>query len=142
MVGVYDALLSGVPVGTVQVTREGLYYAISCTCRIPGEMIHRLTAFCAEAIPIGILVPEQGGFVLQTRIPVKRFPAGKPEFRILPKHAPLDIPLIPLSPEEPFQYLQRLKDAYLVRKREENKLYIGFRQKEEAYREMVSPTGQ
>lgn len=63
---------------------------------------------------LGILAPEGEGFGLDTRLPVKRIGEGAMEFTIVPK---CDLPegqFVPVYPEEPFAYLNRLKDCYLA----------------------------
>ena len=64
---------------------------------------------------MGVLVPEGDAFVLDTRLPVKRIGEGDFGFRVVPNRPVLDGRFIPIKPEEPFAYLERLKDAYLTR---------------------------
>ena len=54
------------------------------------------------------------GFGVDTRFPVSRVGEGRLSFSLLPKHDPLGGRcFVPLCPEEPFGYLERLKDAFL-----------------------------
>ena len=55
-------------------------------------------------------------FGLDTRRPVKRLGEGELSFRLVSKHNAPRTHFAPISPEEPFAYLQRLKDAYLAEK--------------------------
>lgn len=110
-----EILLGGKPIGTAGVRREGLYYCFDCRCSLSGEIVYRLVARCGERTAhLGIPVPEGGRFVLRTRIPVKRLGEGPMQLRAEPKHGPLEGKFIPLSPEEPFRYLRRLENAFLL----------------------------
>lgn len=114
MEGTYPILLGGQAVGQANVCREGLYLHFSCRCRFSGEMIYRLTASTDECTEnLGIPVPSGGQFCLDTKIPAKRLGKGALKITALPKHGALAGKFVPLSPEEPFAYLNRLKDAFL-----------------------------
>jgi len=65
---------------------------------------------------LGIPVPVNGGFELDTKVPVKRLMDDEPEFHLVPKHEKTAGQFIPIYPEEPFGYISRLKEAYLTRK--------------------------
>lgn len=117
MVENFDVCLGDKPVGKAYVERQGLYYRIRCRCGLTGEVIHKVLVSCGTMEEnLGILVPMGGEFGLDTRIPVKRLGEGKLTFRIMPRHAELKGRFIPLSPEEPFRYISRLKDAHLEKR--------------------------
>lgn len=103
-------------VGRVCVSREGLYYRFRCQCQLPKDTVCRVTAGKES---LGILVPTGEGFELDTKLPVKRFDAGIPEFRLSPNKPVLEGKFIPIKPEEPFAYLERLQEAFLVRRGDE-----------------------
>lgn len=104
-------------VGGVQVVRQGLYYRFTCRCRLAGDVICRLQVTCGDKREsLGIVVPMDGAFGLETKLPVKRLGEGKMEFLLLPKHENPAEHFIPISPEEPFSYIARLKEAYLVKR--------------------------
>lgn len=105
------------PVGRVRAERQGLYYLFRCRCRLSREAAFRLLVSCGEKQEdLGILVPMEGGFGLDTRRPVKRLGEGTLSFRLVSNHDAPKTHFAPISPEEPFAYLQRLKDAYLAEK--------------------------
>ncbi len=107
-------MLGGQSVGTAQIRREGLYYALDCRCRLSGEIVYRLVARRGErTVNLGIPVPEGNWFVLRTRIPVKRLGEGELQIRAEPKNVQWSGKFVPLSPEEPFRYLRRLQGAFL-----------------------------
>ena len=116
MEGNYDVTLNAEPVGKVQVLKEGLYLRIHCRCHLDGDVC-RLLVHCGEREEnLGILVPKDGQFVLDTKIPAKRLGQGSYHFTVVPKKAVLAGKFIPISPEEPFAYIERLKEAHLVRR--------------------------
>lgn len=94
--------------------REGLYLRFSCRCKFSGEMIYRLMAVCGcNTVNLGIPVPEGEWFRLDTRIAAKLLGDEPFSVQAIPKHGQLRGEFIPLAPEEPFAYLNRLKNAYL-----------------------------
>lgn len=104
-------------VGRVQVRRQGLYYVFHCRCALSGETPWRLEAACGEKKEdLGVLVPMDGGFGLDTRVPVKHFLEGQPEFSLEPRQETDGGTFAPIVPEEPFSYIERLKTGFLVRK--------------------------
>ena len=111
----YEVTLDGRPAGKAQVTRQGLYYHVVCRCSLSGEVMYRLEVSCGEKREnLGVLVPGENGFGLDTRFPISRVGRGVLSFRLLPRHDPLQGRLfVPITPEEPFAYLSRLKDAFL-----------------------------
>ena len=117
MVGVYEIKEGTNTVGKATVEQQGLYYKISCRCQLTGKGMHRLTVFCNEKQEdLGTLVPVDGAFGLEKKIPVKRLGEGTPEFCLLSRNGSEDRKFIPVYPEEPFSYMSRLKDAYLERR--------------------------
>lgn len=103
--------------GKVQVVRQGLYYRFVCRCRITGNVVCRLVAKMELGTEnLGIVVPTEDGFGLRTSIPVKRFLSPVTGFVLLPKREALGGTYVPIVPEEPFTYLEKLKEAYLVKK--------------------------
>lgn len=102
-------------VGRAQVIRQGLYYKVICRCRLSGGVICRLEVSCnGRTVNLGILVPVENGFGLETRVPVSRLGEGEMTFRVLPRHDALQgRKFVPIKPEEPFAYLSRLKEAFL-----------------------------
>lgn len=111
----YAVSLGGKPVGRAQVSRQWLYYRVVCRCNLSGEVMYRLECACRERkTNLGILVPCESGFGLETCFPVSRVGEGKLTFTLQPKHDPLTgRSFVPIAPEEPFAYLARLKNAFL-----------------------------
>lgn len=117
MEGTYEIMLGGEPVGQVTVARQGLYYRFSCRCDLSGEVIYRITVSCGgKSESLGIPVPKDGEFVLDTRLAASRLGEGTPRFAAVPRRPELGGQFVPISPEEPFCYLHRLENAYLARK--------------------------
>ncbi|MDO5400195.1 MAG: hypothetical protein Q4F17_04335 [Eubacteriales bacterium] len=117
MEGSYGVYFGSDQVGKVQVLRQGLYYAFHCRCRLTGSVVCRLEVRWRDGREnLGVLVPMDGGFGLDTRVPIKRLKGEEPRFLIIPRHDRPTGTFVPISPEEPFSYLERLKDGYLVKK--------------------------
>ena len=125
MEGNYPILRGGECIGQARVEKRGLYYCFFCQCMLTGEVIYRLTVHCGEKSEnLGIPVPQNAGFVLTTRIPVSKLGQGEMVIRAVPRHENLDGMFIPLSPEEPFHYIDRLEYAVLERSHQQLGLRI------------------
>jgi len=97
--------------------RQGLYYRFQCRCRVSRESMYRLMVSSGEKQEnLGILLPMDGGFGLDTRLASKKLGQGKMSFFLLPGRESSAGNFVPIRPEEPFAYIARLKKAYLVRK--------------------------
>lgn len=117
MDGTYEIMLGGESVGQAVVRREGLYYRFSCRCDLSGEVIYRITVTCGgKSESLGIPVPKNGEFYLDTRLAASRLGEGEPKFAAVPRRPDLGGMFVPISPEEPFRYLHRLENAFLARK--------------------------
>ena len=117
MEGNYGVYFGKQPVGKVQVLRQGLYYRFICRCQLSGDVVCRLSVVCGNnRESLGVVVPENGGFGLDTKLPVKRLGEGEMMFTLIPKHEKTEGKFVPIYPEEPFAYIERLKESFLVRK--------------------------
>lgn len=113
--GNYEVFLGKQAVGNVQVTKEGLYLRFQCRCTLSGDVC-RLSVSCGgKEENLGVLVPNGNSFTLETRLPVKRLGQGTPSFFVVPNRPVLQGKFVPIRPEEPFSYIERLKNAHLVR---------------------------
>lgn len=113
----YGVYLGKEQMGKVQVQKQGLYYRFLCRCRLSGDVMCRLHVACGDKQEsLGVVVPMEDGFGLDTRLPIKRLGEGQMEFLLVPKHEVGREAFVPVYPEEPFAYIERLKNAYLARK--------------------------
>ena len=127
MDGIYEVYLGKEAAGKVEVRQQGLYCRILCRCRIPGEQVYRLFAVSGDHREnLGVVVPEEDGFVLDKKIPAKRLGNGPLRFILSTGAGSLKGKFIPICPEEPFAYIDRLKNAFL----ESENGKIGIRIKE------------
>lgn len=111
----YPITVNGEHAGKVSVQRSGLYFHFSCRCCLSGDMMYRLFLTCGSVQEnLGILVPMDGSFVLHTKLPAKRLGEGEMSFSLIPKQEAQTKNFVPISPEEPFAYLSRLKESFLV----------------------------
>ena len=105
-------------VGKVQVTKEGLYWRVICHAQLFGSIMYRLVAVTGgRRENVGILAPSGEGYSLDRRIPLKNLEEEGLQFLLLPSHEPMEGKFVPITPEEPFSYLENLKDAYLARQK-------------------------
>ena len=103
--------------GKVQVQKENLYYRIICRCKINSELVCRLRVQFENGMEnVGILTPVEDGFGLCTRLPVKRFLDKPIKFVLTPVSEGRKGQYIPILPEEPFGYIEKLKTSYLAKK--------------------------
>lgn len=73
----YAVYFGNRPVGKVQVTRQGLYYRFLCRCQLTGDVMCRLWVSCGDKREsLGLVVPVDGGFGLNTSLPIKRLGEG------------------------------------------------------------------
>lgn len=121
MEGYYAVSFANQSVGKVQVIRQGLYYRFICSCRLSGDVVCRLKVVCGgKEENLGIVVPVQDGFGLDTKIPAKRLGEGKPEFYLVPKGVAATErtepagQFVPIYPDEPFAYIARLKKGFFA----------------------------
>ena len=113
----YEVFQDEKAVGTVEMIREGLYVHFSCRCEPVHRDMIRLWMVCGEKeIDLGLCVPMEGGFGTEKRIPAKHCGPGEPKFCLRHKDDTLRGKFIPLSPEEPFQYLHKLETAFLEKR--------------------------
>lgn len=115
MEGQFSVAAGGRQVGKVLVHRQGLYYHFLCRCCLDGDIMYRLLVTCGTVREnLGILVPTEGSFVLNRKLPVKRIGEGKLSFTLVPIKEEATGTFIPIKPEEPFAYISRLKTSFLI----------------------------
>jgi hypothetical protein len=116
LVGTYDICLGSTVVGQATVEKQGLYYRIACRCKIAGDTMRRIHVICGgKQENLGVCVPLESFFGLEKKIPCKRLGSGVPEFFLTPRDPGTQGKFVPVYPEEPFAYIRRLKECYLVR---------------------------
>ena len=112
MEGTYRIHSGGQAVGTVKVSREGLYYRFECECRLEKMEICKIGAVCGEEqIVLGTPIPEGQILRLRTKLPIKRFPGETPNFYILGNRIEEFKKFVPVDENKPFLYLRDLKNA-------------------------------
>ena len=110
----YPAVLGQETVGTVDVQKIGLYYTIQANCRLSGEVPCKLIANAGDqTLDLGTFVPKDDHFCIHTKVAQKKLCNGELSFRVSTKHRPSDYPMIPLHPDEPFRYLEKMTEGFL-----------------------------
>lgn len=121
----YCVTVGGNHAGKVLVRRQGLYYHFSCRCRLHCDTIYRLVVSCGNHREnLGILVPDGDGFILQTKLPVKKLGEGDLSFTLVAKQESVAGTFVPIHPEEPFAYIARLKESFLILRNGQPGIYI------------------
>ena len=121
----FSVTVCGKHAGKVLVQRQGLYYRFTCRCNLAGDIIYRLMVTCGNVREnLGILVPKEESFVLDTKLPVKSIGEGDMSFTLIPKHEAYSGTFVPISPEEPFAYISRLKKSFLILRDGQPGIYI------------------
>ena len=114
MEGLYEVTCGKTVVGKVQLVQQGLYYRVTCRCHLPDEQVYRLYAVqdgCRENI--GVVIPEGDGSTLNKKIPAKKLTPQNLCFILSAGETSVSGKFVPVSPEEPFLYIDRLKTAFL-----------------------------
>lgn len=111
----YEVMLSGSPVGKARLERQGLYCHVVCRCDLPEERMYRLELRCGEKqVDLGILVPRERGFGLDTRFPANRLGEGEVSFSLRDRNAPeKERRFLPVREEEPFEHIEELEQGCL-----------------------------
>ena len=113
LVGSYAVYLGDKTAGKLQIEKEGLYYRLTCRCVVPDDLVYRLFAVTDQRREnLGVVLPENGGYVLQRKIPAKRLQPGC-RFLLSARGETNTGTFVPVYPEEPFSYISRLETAFL-----------------------------
>ena len=114
MEGAYEVTLGKTGVGKVQLIRQGLYCRVTCRCQVPDDQVYRLFAVMdGHRENLGVVVPDGDGCILDRKIPVKKLTAQSISFLLSSGEGTVSGKFVPVSPEEPFLYIDRLKTAFL-----------------------------
>ena len=106
----YEILMYDRCVGNADVKKEGLYYLITCTCLPPDTRIHRIkVSDGSKERDLGICVPDGTKFCLTSRVPIKHLKGECFSFTLTPEKDEG----LPVAPEEPFIYLDKIETARL-----------------------------
>lgn len=116
MDGIFDVIRDGQAVGRVELKRDGLYCRLSCRCRVADGQIHRLYAGGEK---IGVLIPDGGELVLETKVAVKRLKEGC-TFSLDENRGQF----IPIRSGEAFDHLGKLRLAKLAFREGEPGVYL------------------
>lgn len=138
LIQTFDITYEGMPVGTAQAEKQGLYYKFSCRCKMPDDGIYRIHILSNhQREDLGICVPMDDCFGMDKAVPAKRLEGDDLRFELIPKDwKPQElVPMpqeesdavpetqtqppeaeeqfVPVREEEPFEFLDQLEDAVL-----------------------------
>ena len=106
----YKIFMNQMQVGSARVERAGLYLRFFCECKLPDDDVYKIMVYNGNAtVKLGICVPDNGKFVLHTRIPAKYIP-GKSLSFIVEKN---NIIKVLLDGNSNVNYLDKLETARL-----------------------------
>ena len=106
----YFVEYNGNPVGSVAVSREGLYYRFRCLVKLEEKQICRLQCCWGnQCMDLGILIPVNNHYELDRKLPVKNFTDADCIFRITSNQTKERF--IPIRQDAPFSNLQHLQNA-------------------------------
>ncbi len=108
MVGKYEITQGDKVVGTMDVSQEGLYYRFRGKCNLKTDCIYRVTIASGEKL--GVLIPCNGVFVIDTKRPAKLFADVVPIFRIVTDNEN-EGNWIPINENTPFPKLTELENG-------------------------------
>ena len=108
----YSVHLENRQIGTVSLQKKGLYYVLSCKCKLAGDKVYRLHMQCGDHISkIGIPVPDGDAFTLRVNIPAGKIPDDHVRFFVLPAEERADKQWIPVIDDSPFPHIDCLEHA-------------------------------
>ena len=129
MDGNYSIYRNGVCAGSAEVKKQGLYYHFSCRCDLrEGERIHLKVTCDNRVTDLGLCVPMDDSFGVETSVPVKKVGSGTQEFflgdrKVPAKELPAEKEIavkknvseqtVQVSAEQPFEHLAELDGAVL-----------------------------
>ena len=101
--------------GKVRIEKQGLYCRIICRCQVPSDRVFRLYVVGDNHREnLGVVIPEGDGSVLRKTVSAKHLGKGPHRF-VLSSGTPGEGGIfVPICPEEPFAYIDRLKTAFLT----------------------------
>ena len=114
----YSIYFGDQAIGEATVNKQGLFYNIQCLCKLSGSVPFRVMVKGDREVDLGLCVPIGDRFGLKASIPINKVGNSQLHFWIRPKHNHRIRDCATVSPDEPFQYLSKLKDAYLVSRNE------------------------
>ena len=105
----YDVRWHERTVGRVEVIAKGLYCHILCRCQKLNGIFRLLAQTENGDIPIGILCPGEGGFLLERAIPMRKIDCDRLSFILAEKNENTEF--YPIDPNKPCPIIERLEEA-------------------------------
>ena len=120
----YNIYLNDRAVGTVSVSKEGLYYVLDCRCRGLTKQLWRIGVITASAQRcLGVCVPEKEEFVIRTRLPIKCLGDAPFHFYIITDHN--DDNWLPICTDKPVCKMTLWENARFERRNGKPGLRLG-----------------
>ncbi len=106
--------------GRANLIRSGLYFKISCTCKIPTDALCKVYMETAgKTYNLGTCIRTGGIYKIDTKLPVKYIDEKDLRFSICPKYTESAQDFIAIDPNAPFPHFERLDMARMARRNNE-----------------------
>ena len=100
----YTIWANGKSAGDAEVIKSGLYYKIMCRIVRPKKGMYRLNVRCCEkTVDLGLCVPMQDHFGVDTSVPIRKIGEGELIFELIGEHHSQKF--IAISKETPVKHL-------------------------------------
>ena len=108
----YSVKFENAIVGQVEIVRKGMFYKISCHCRLPNIGRYRLYLNNETSVfDLGVLIPNTGDYTLVTSIPMHRFGSTDVIFTVRSAQQVEMGVFVPVDSTKPFSLLAHLEHA-------------------------------
>lgn len=125
----FDILLGNQKIGKAEVKKEGLYYQFKCRCHLSQSDICTITVSGnGTKRKLGVCVPMDGMFGLDTKIPVKHIGEEPFVFSAAIKSSETQEQFYPIESDKAFPHLELLASAFLCTKNNQQGIRINIMQ--------------
>ena len=98
-------------VGSVEITKEGLYYIFVCRCKNILPAVYRLQATCGDGcIDMGVCLFDSDGLYLRKRLPISRFSSEISHFELI-EDSCIATEEVALCENVPFLHFDRIRNS-------------------------------
>ena len=102
-------------VGKIYLAKQGLYCKLRCKCILNKTGIYRLHLKCfGTDRNLGVLIPDQMHYVLESTIAAKYVDFDHPQFYITGLRDNTDEEFVPICSDRPFAYIHKLENARIA----------------------------
>ena len=108
----YDILLGKAIIGNATIKQEGLYYIISCVCKIKDNDIYKVILYMNDSkYELGVCVPRDDLMVLEKKVSVRQIGCGPYEFFLEKKYGQQSGKYVEVFDNMAFAHIRKLEHA-------------------------------